>query len=129
MTTIRFQNDRNEIYNDQGLQLIGTNAPNLEGGLNPKELLEASLGLCISITLHNQLRSDGTEVDLSEISIKVAAAKEGGVTSRFSHFYVDVTLPPILSPDYKEDLLKRVEKICTISNTLRISPTIEASYD
>ncbi|WP_058303607.1 OsmC family protein [Gorillibacterium timonense] len=124
MTTIRYNDGQNEIYNEQGFQLIGTTAPNLEG-LNPKELLEASLGLCISITLQKQLELNGIQADPSEIVVKVAASKRSGVNSRFSDFNLEVSLPKSISPEVKEKLLKKVELLCTISNTLRISPEIQ----
>ncbi|MBP1907177.1 putative OsmC-like protein [Paenibacillus turicensis] len=125
MTTIKINNDQNEIYNEVGLQLIGSNAPN-QHGLNPKELLEASLGLCISITIRNLLERDEIDIDPTEIEVDVIASKEPGVKSRFTHFHVQLKLPAILDLDYKSKLITQVERICTISNTLRHAPVIEA---
>ncbi|MEO3944668.1 OsmC family protein [Gorillibacterium sp. CAU 1737] len=124
MTTIRYQEGQNEVYNEAGLQVIGTTAPNLNG-LNPKELLEASLGLCISITLQKQMEQNGIKADFSEIVVNVAASKRSGINSRFSDFHIEVALPNSLTSEEKAALLKRVELLCTISNTLRISPDIE----
>lgn len=124
MTTIRYRNGDNEVYNEQGFQLLGTTAPNMEDGLNPKELLEASLGLCISITIQKQLEQNGIQTDLSALEVKVAASKKDGISSRFTDFHTEVVLPQGLAPELKEKLLKKVEVLCTISNTLRISPEI-----
>ncbi|GJM73818.1 hypothetical protein HMSSN036_60340 [Paenibacillus macerans] len=124
MTTIKFANGRNEIYNGAGFQLIGAPGPD-QTGLNPKELLEASLGLCISITLRNLLERDEITVDPSQVEVEVSALKEPGVKSRFTHFHVELKLPHILEVDYKNKLIANVERVCTISNTLRHPPVIE----
>ncbi|MCL6459393.1 MAG: OsmC family protein [Gorillibacterium sp.] len=124
MTIIRISENQNEIYNEAGLQIVGTTAPN-QSGLSPKELLEAALGLCISISIQKMLERDEISYDKTAISVEVSARKEPNVTNRFTHFHVLVKLPSTLSLEYKQKLLTVVERSCTISNTLKNVPVIE----
>ncbi|WP_042348151.1 OsmC family protein [Bacillus massiliigorillae] len=124
MTTIIHRNNQAKIANQEGVQVVGTNAPNLNG-LNPKELLEASVGLCTSITLQKILERDGHKVDSSTITIDVEALKGENVTNRFTNFDIKVTLPDELDEAYKRKLLVLVERGCTISNTLKGTATVE----
>lgn len=48
--TVRYRDGKDEIYNKVRRQAHGNVTTELEG-LNPRELLEASLGLCVYITL------------------------------------------------------------------------------
>jgi uncharacterized OsmC-like protein len=124
MTTIRLTENQNEIYNEAGLQLVGTTAPD-GNGLSPRELLEASLGLCISISLQKVLERDSISYDKSALSIKVTASKAPDVTNRFTHFHVTVAFPPSFDSAFKNKLLTVIERACTISNTLKNTPVIE----
>jgi len=124
MTTIQMNNGQNEIFNDAGLQLIGSTAPN-QSGLSPRELLEAALGLCVSITLQKVLDRDEVEYDASSIRVEVSATKAGDVTNRFTDFDVKVQLPPELDESYRKKLLTIVERGCTISNTLKSIAVVE----
>lgn len=124
MTTIRINEDQNQIYNEAGLQLVGTTAPN-GSGLSPRELLEASLGLCISISLQKVLERDGISYEKSALRIEVTASKAPDVTNRFTHFHVAVSFPASFDAAYKSKLLTVVERACTISNTLKNVPVIE----
>lgn len=117
MATIRYQDGNNEIYNEAGRQVHGSMAVGLEG-LNPKELLEASLGLCVSITLTKLLERDGIPLNAGGMNIEVTASKAEGITNRFTDFKVSVDFPH-MEPAYKEKAMIIVERGCTISNTLR----------
>lgn len=124
MTTIRVVNGKNEIRNEAGLQVSGSTAPN-QKGLSPKELLEAALGLCISISLQKILARDEVDTTVEEIEIQVVASKDEGVTNRFGHFLVTVQFPSQLDVIYKEKLLAVIERACTIGNTLKNEVVIE----
>lgn len=123
MTKIRYQDGQNEIYNEAGRQVHGSMAAGLEG-LNPRELLEASLGLCVSITLTRLLERDGIPLDPGGMDIEVTASKAEGITNRFTDFKVSVDFPQ-MEPGYKEKAMTIVERGCTISNTLRNAANIE----
>ena len=118
-------NNKNEISNGSGVQLNGTKGINLDGGLNPKELLEGAVALCLSITLEKVLERDKITVDLNELEIHVEASKTAGTENRFSHFHVDVKFPDGLEEKYRKKLLKVIERGCTISNTLQGEVTVE----
>lgn len=123
MISIKYKNGENEIYNTAGHQLKGSMAEGL-AGLNPKELLEASLGLCISITMTRILDRDGILYDDSGVDIEVKAIKTEGIDNRFTSFSISVKFPE-LDAKYKRKLKTMVERGCTISNTLRNGATIE----
>lgn len=124
MTMINIVGGQDQIFNEAGFQLIGSHAPNSEG-LSPRELLEAALGLCVSISLQKILNYDGKEYDKSSITVKVSSVKPEDKTNRFSDFSVHVTLPAGLDEAYKEKLKSVVERACTIGNTLRAGAVVE----
>lgn len=122
MTTIRYKNGQNEIFNEAGRQALGSTSAGKEG-LNPKELLEASLGLCVSINLIEALKEKGVFVPEGGIDINITASKAPGVTSHFTDFDVRVAFPDV-SPSDKEKIIAAIEEDCTIGNTLRNLPKI-----
>jgi uncharacterized OsmC-like protein len=124
MTIIKRVEGQDEIYNEAGMQVIGSHQLN-STGLTPRELLEAALGLCISISLQKIMDYDGVTYDKNMIRVEVTAAKPEDKTNRFSDFHVRVTLPPGLEPAYKEKLNTVVERACTIGNTLRHGAKVE----
>lgn len=118
MVKLHGVNGRNEISNEQGIQITGNHDPGEAGGLSPRELIEAAVALCTSLTLEFVLKRDGVDVDFNDISIEVVASKEEGVKNRFTDFAVNVTLPKTLDDKYVAKLLKVVERGCTVSNTI-----------
>ena len=126
MTTLQWKNGQNEISNGAGMQIIGSKAPD-QAGLSPKELLEAALALCVSISMEKILERDEIEVDLNALKIDVKASKAEGVTNRFTHFDTTVEMPADLDPKYKKKLLILVERACTIGNTITEGATIHVS--
>jgi uncharacterized OsmC-like protein len=124
MTTIKLIEGQDEVYNEAGMQVIGSHAPN-QDGLSPRELIEAALGLCVSISIQKVLDRDNIEYDKSSIQVDVKAVKAGDVTNRFTNFDVRVQLPSTLEPAYKKKLLLVVERACTIGNTIKNGAIIE----
>ncbi len=123
MTIINKVNGINGIYNEAGLQLEGSLVPN-SNGLSPKELLEASLGLCVAISLQKIFERDNIEVDEKAVSIEVTAVKAQASPSRFEKFDVTIGLPNQFTDEYKQKLILSVERACTIGNTLKNGVTI-----
>lgn len=124
MTTVKHENNIAKVYNEQGAQAIGTDAVNLEG-LNPRELIEAAVALCTTITTRNVLERDGIEFDVNDIQATVTASKAEGVKNRFTDFNVQVSLPEGLDEKYIKKLLITVERGCTISNTVKAEANVE----
>ena len=118
MVKLQGVNGTNAIANGQGVQINGNHNPDEAGGFSPRELIEAAVALCTSITLEAVLKRDGVEVNFDEITIEVVASKSEGVKNRFTDFAVDVTLPNTLDDKYVAKLLKVVERGCTVSNTI-----------
>lgn len=124
LTIIKQINGKNSIYNGAGIQLEGSSAPDLNG-LSPKELLEASLGLCIAISMQKMFERDDVKVEDHDISIEVSASKGEANTNRFEKLDVSIKFPEHFTVKYKKKLLVSVERACTIGNTLKNSVTIE----
>lgn len=124
MVMLNIVDGENELYNEAGKQLIGSRARN-QTGLSPGELLEASLALCVSISLEKIMDYDKKEYDKSEIKVDVSAAKDEGGENRFSHFKVQVSLPSNLDEAYKQKLMRVVDRACTVGNSLKHGAVIE----
>lgn len=124
MTVIKQVNGKNSIYNGAGLQLEGSSAPNLNG-LSPRELLEASLGLCVAISLQKMFDRDKIEVADNEITIQVKASKAEERASSFEKMDVSIAFPDHFTEKYKKKLLVSVNRACTIGNTLKNGVTID----
>ncbi len=118
MTVIKYQAGKNKIYNKAGLQAYGSFAADLEG-LNPKELLESSIGLCVSISLTKILERDNISLEDALFNVEVTAQKDDSRENRFSNFIVNIDFPLNLEAGYKKKLMDSIERGCTISNTLK----------
>jgi len=125
MAFIKNEDGRFGIYNEEGLQVEGSFTPN-STGLNPKELLEASIGMCMTIVIQRMFERDGIEVAEGEFSVDVTAVKASDSPSRFEHFDVSIKLPDQLSDEYKKKILVSAERGCTISNTVKKGATVSA---
>ncbi|MCH1624176.1 OsmC family protein [Ferdinandcohnia quinoae] len=117
MALIKKENGSFGIYNEVGLQVQGSFTPN-SNGLNPKELLEASIGMCLTIVIQKMFERDGVEVHDDEFSVEVTGVKAADSPSRFEHFNVSVSLPEHLPEKYKHKIIVSAERACTISNTV-----------
>ncbi|MFS0820626.1 OsmC family protein [Bacillus sp. 1P02SD] len=117
MAFIKKENGSFGIYNEEGLQVEGSFTPN-SNGLNPKELLEASIGMCLTIVIQRMFERDGVEVNDGEFSVEVTGIKAANSPSRFEKFNVSITLPDRLSDEYKRKIIVSAERACTISNTV-----------
>ncbi len=118
MTLIKYKNGKNDILNEAGLQAQGSDKAGLEG-LNPKELLESSIGLCLSIVMRRILERDQLLTDDTYFDIDVVAKKAENGENRFSDFVVNIDFPENLDADYRKKLMVLMENGCTISNTLK----------
>lgn len=118
MTLIKKSNGSFGVYNGVGLQVEGSFSPDSEG-LNPREMLEASLAMCTVIVLQRMFERDGVEVEADEFSVEVKAIKAPDSPSRFEKCEMTITLPDHFSEEYKKKLIVSAERACTIGNTLR----------
>ena len=58
---IQLNHATNELANEAGVQIKGNKDAGLANGLSPRELIEAAIALCTSITLEAVLKRDGVE--------------------------------------------------------------------
>ncbi len=123
MAIIKKKDGQFGVYNEAGFQVEGSFSANLEG-LNPKEMLEASLALCTTIVIQRMFERDGIEYQEGDFSVEVNAIKAGDSPSRFEECIMKITLPPHLEDSYKNKLIVSAERACTIGNTLRKGLTI-----
>lgn len=126
MTIIKHTNRQIEILNGAGLQAKGSTTSDVEG-LNPKELIEASVGLCMALTTRQILKRDGIDYNLDDLSVTVHASKSEGIKNRFTTFDIQLQLPETLDELYKKKLLKSVKKGCTIGNTIGNGATVKVT--
>ncbi|GIN72301.1 hypothetical protein J14TS2_27760 [Bacillus sp. J14TS2] len=129
MAIVQRKNGAFGIYNEAGYQVEASFTAG-STGLNPKELLESSLGLCTTIVIQRMLERDGIELDENDpFSVEVKTVKAADRPSRFEECIVQVSLPDHLPEDYKNKLIKSAEKACTIGNTLKQGLKITQSGD
>ena len=124
MVRIEYNNGENEIFNSTGHQLHGSKTAGLPG-LNPRELLEAALGLCVSMTLTKILERDGITLE-EPLHIEVTASKAEDGGNLFAKFDVKYDISA-LDEEYRAKLRTLVERGCTISNTLKHASEITLS--
>ena len=117
MATLKNKQGNLSVWNKQGKQVDGSYSQDLEG-LNPKELIESSIGMCLLIVIQRMLDRDNIQVK-EDIMVEVHAKKAEESPSRFDCFEVNIILPDQLSEPYKHKLIKSAEKACTISNTVK----------
>lgn len=124
MTVIKRENKEFGIFNQMGKQVEGAFTPNSKG-LSPIELLEASLGLCIVISLQRMFERDDITVLDHEFSVEVSAKKALEGPSRVERCMVTVKFPEHFTAEYKKKLIISAERACTIGNTLKQGLTID----
>ena len=125
MTITQFKNGENTILNPTGKQLMGTAKMGLENGLNPKELMEAAIGLCVSLTITHLMQRDERLGETDALEVQVTSFKDEGGENRIGRFEVEVKLPGSIDAEYGEKLLTMAERGCTIGNTVRKGAVIE----
>lgn len=124
MARIRKTDGTFGIYNEAGLQVEGSFSPNLNG-LNPRELIEASIAMCLTIVIEKIFERDAIEYADDEFSVEVTSEKAPDSPSRFEKFTANITLPSHLTDAYKKKVLVSAERGCTISNTVKKSAIVE----
>lgn len=117
MTVVKYDGEHTKIYNEIGEQAFASNVV-AGNGLNPRELLEASLALCHVLVTKKLLDRDGITYDEADISATAEAVKDPDGKNFFSDFHVTLSLPKHLEAAYVEKLVVSVERACTIGNSL-----------
>lgn len=120
MITVQFRNGQHHLLDQDGQPAaVGT----YPGGLNPKGLMEAAVGMCMTITLSLLLQRDGLARDDMVFSATVTAVKHPSA-NRMERFETRLTFPDHLEEAYIQKTIPKVERGCTIGNTIRNGATI-----
>lgn len=111
------------IRSDTGGQLdIVTGAS--EAGFNPLDLLLASLAACMSMSARIAVRELGLARCFEGVEVAVRGEKTSDEPSRFIGFIVTFVFQGELDLEQQQAIAHRAEAICTVSNSLAVSPQI-----
>lgn len=107
--------DNLQITTEAGFVAAGSRTPQADG-LSPSDLLLASLGTCIAISM--RMAAQQMQLALGELTLTSHATKALDPPNRFSLLQVEVDLALALTTEQAEELIRRTKALCTISNTL-----------
>ena len=108
----RIKSDRNELFSDVSVELGGEDA-----GLDPHQLLEASLAACTLMTL--KMYAKRKDMYVGELKVDVKIEKEGKDTE----FVRTIHFDPHLTDDCRNKLLEIADK-CPIHKVLHSNVSI-----
>lgn len=103
------------VVTEAGNQAIAGPAPAVDA-LSPSDLLLASLGTCIAISL--RMAAKQMELDVGELELSLRVTKALDPPNRFARFEVQIHAHAAIAPEQVDDLLARTKQLCTVSNTL-----------
>lgn len=124
MAVVSFENEKHNISNSVGMQLVGNPKRDLDGGLNPMELIESSLALCVSLTFEAILKRDGIYKEGMDFSVEVKATKDPDGANRITNYGIKVNFLGGLDADFIKKAIPSLERGCTISNSLKEAATV-----
>jgi uncharacterized OsmC-like protein len=109
--------------NDRGDEIRYAVSPSAPG-FNPLELLSASLGICTAINLRKELGAAAGGEGASPFEVAVECVKAQDLPPRVERMELAVHLPDDITGASADDVLRRAEAACTITNTLVASARI-----
>lgn len=95
-----------------------------EAGFNPLDLLLASLAACMSMSARIAARELGLARSFEGVEVGVGGDKASDEPSRFISFTVTFGFHGALDLEQQQAIAHRAEEICTVSNSLAVSPKI-----
>ena len=98
-----------------GFQGVGVRTSQTEG-LAPPDLLLASLGTCIVISM--RMAADQMGLSLGALTASARADKALDLPHRFARLMIDVTSDQALPGAQADELVQRTKALCTVSNTM-----------
>ena len=96
-------------------------------GFNPLDLLYASLAGCMVLSARIAATRLGVADRLGEVRAEVGGEKAKDEPSRVETFNIRLEIAGDLDAVTKQRILEDAENICTVSNTLRGAPTLNAA--
>lgn len=84
--------------------------------LSPSDLLLASLGNCIAISM--RMAANQMNLELGVLELSAIAIKATDLPNRFGRFEVVIQTGAAIDTGKADELVSRTKDICTVSNTL-----------
>lgn len=94
-------------------------------GFNPLDLLFASLSSCLALSFRIAVSESGLIERFRSAHVEVTGKKSDGDVKHIESFAALIRVDGDFSPEELEMLLHRAEDICTVSNTLKRSHSID----
>jgi uncharacterized OsmC-like protein len=91
-------------------------------GYSPVDLMYAGIAGCLAISLRSAASEAGVLDKLVSARIDVKGRKAPEGRSRITHFDIAVEIDGDFDDKTRHALIERAEELCTVSNTLRLSP-------
>ncbi|AZO24652.1 MULTISPECIES: OsmC family protein [unclassified Mesorhizobium] len=95
-------------------------------GFNPLDLLYASLAACMVLSARIAANRLGVADRLGEVRADVSGEKAKDEPSRVVTFTIQLEISGDLDAATKQRIVEDAETICTVSNTLRGAPALNA---
>lgn len=94
-------------------------------GFNPLDLLYASLSACLGMSARIAAHLSGVLDRVDTVTVEVTGRKAESGASRIEHLQATFTITGSLDAAEKTLLIHQAEEICTVSNTLKASPSFD----
>lgn len=98
-----------------------------EPGFNPIDLLYASLSACMAMSARIAANRLGVMANIRSIAVEVAGDKHEPEPSRVEKLSLTLHVEGDVDEEMKVRILEIAEEICTVSNTLKTPPRMEAA--
>lgn len=99
-----------------GSSLTLAGSPSMEG-LNPLELLDASLAGCLALSVRIAARNLGLNDRLGSVSVEVVGAKASEPPSRIARQTCRFAIEGDFNDAERRSLIEEAHKVCTIGNS------------
>lgn len=94
-------------------------------GFNPLDLLYASLSACLAMSARIAAHQSGVLERIEAIAVEVTGRKAEHGASRIESLQASFTITGNLDAAERARLIHQAEEICTVSNTLKVSPSFD----
>lgn len=94
-------------------------------GFNPLDLLYASLSACLAMSARIAANQSGVLDRIETVTVEVTGKKAEHGASRIESLQATFTITGDLNAAERALLIHQAEEICTVSNTLKASPSFD----
>ena len=110
------RNGRGNVVARSGASLPLAGSPSMEG-LNPLELLDASLAGCLALSVRIAARNLGLSDRLGNVAVEVIGAKAAEPPSRIARQTCRYAIDGDFNDAERRSLIEEAHKVCTIGNS------------